>query len=95
MCCQKIVNILYPQDQWPNAIYSIEHIAMAKLCSYLKLFMTFSPWQSYFYSLQMKSDTPDLLLKPKVDIEEGGSVPNMKEGEAVLYFRIKKSKECK
>ena len=57
--------------------------------------MTFSPWQSYFYSLQMKSDTPDLLLKPKVDIEEGGSVPNMKEGEAVLYFRIKKSKECK
>ncbi|KAK2573797.1 Tyrosine-protein kinase RYK [Acropora cervicornis] len=34
---------------------------------------------SYFYSLQMKSDTPDLLLKPKVDIEEGGSVPNMRE----------------
>lgn len=34
---------------------------------------------SYFYSLQMRSDTPDLLLKPKVDIKEGGSVPNMKE----------------
>lgn len=34
---------------------------------------------SYLYTLQMKSDTPDLLLKPKVDIKEGGSVPNMKK----------------
>ena len=68
---------------------------MGKLCSYLKLFITFSSLQSYLYTLQMKSDTPDLLLKPKVDIKEGGSVPNMKKGEAVLYFRIKKSKEHK
>lgn len=52
--------------------------------------MAFSSLQSYFYRLQIKSDTPDLLLKPKVNIKRVGTVPEVRKGEAVL-FRVKQN----
>lgn len=70
-------------------VYNSLLLPRAKLFSCLQFIMTFPLLQGYYYSLQLRSYTPDLLYQPKVNMKQFGPVPEMKKGK----FPIRRSKE--
>lgn len=61
-------------------VYNSLLLPPAKLFSCLQFVMTFSPLQGYYYSLQARPYTPDLLFQPRVNMKQFGRVPETKKG---------------